>query len=404
MTRIYLVDKNIHKMGTATASLAPIQLPLDQGLMTKFEINPEQISSIVRVGNNAIVHLKDGTQVILEGFFAQEILPIPLQDGQSLWATWVEDGITEIPQDDYLVLDGVPPNAVMSDSSVVAPESLTAEIPAAIGTNAVITASSPVGASVAAASIPTWALVAGGIAGIGAIAAAASGGSGGNKNNESTPDTTAPTQPQSGFTGNHDGKTITGQAEAGSTVFVKDSTGKELAKTIVGADGQFSVTLVKALTNGEKVSVTVKDPAGNESSATTITAPDTTAPTQPQSGFTGNHDGKTITGQAEAGSTVFVKDSTGKELAKTIVGADGQFSVTLVKALTNGEKVSVTVKDPAGNESSATTITAPDTTVPIGGTLGFKSLSDTGSSATDRITQDKAFNLSLTGQEQGTTV
>ncbi|WP_436899419.1 Ig-like domain-containing protein, partial [Acinetobacter gyllenbergii] len=396
MTRIYLVDKNIHKTVTTTESLATMQLPLDQGLMAKFGMNPEQIFSIVRVGNNAVVHLKDGTQVILEGFFAQEVLSIPLQDGQSLWATFVEESAIEIPANDYLVLDGVPPNVVVSDSSVAPPESLTSEPPVAMGTNTAITANSPVGTT-----IPTWVLVSGGIAGIGVIAAASGSG---DKNNGPAPDTTAPTQAQGGFAGNHEGKTITGQAEAGATVLVKDSAGKELAKTIVGADGRFSVTLVKALTNGEKVSITVKDSAGNESSVTSITAPDTTAPVQPQGGFTGNHEGKTITGQAEAGATVLVKDSVGKELAKTIVGVDGQFNITLVKALTNGEKVSITVKDSAGNESSVTSITAPDTTAPIAGVLDFKNLNDTGSSASDRITQDNSFDLSLSGQEVGTAV
>ncbi len=87
--------------------------------MAKFEIHPEQVSSIVRVGNNAVVHLIDGTQVVLEGFFVQELLQLPLQDGQSLWATLVEDEVTEQPIDDYLVLDGVPPEAVVPDSSIV---------------------------------------------------------------------------------------------------------------------------------------------------------------------------------------------------------------------------------------------------------------------------------------------
>jgi hypothetical protein len=68
MTRIYLVDKSIHKTTTKSEVIATGQstaIPLDQRLMAKFEIHPEQVSSIVRVGNNAVVHLIDGTQVVL---------------------------------------------------------------------------------------------------------------------------------------------------------------------------------------------------------------------------------------------------------------------------------------------------------------------------------------------------
>ncbi|MCY6412715.1 Ig-like domain-containing protein [Acinetobacter sp. VNH17] len=405
MTRIYLVDKSIHKTTTKSEVIATGQstaIPLDQRLMAKFEIHPEQVSSIVRVGNNAVVHLIDGTQVVLEGFFVQELLQLPLQDGQSLWATLVEDEVTEQPIDDYLVLDGVPPEAVVPDSSIVPAAGLNPEIPAAIVPEATgAAASAATAGTIAATTVPTWALVAGGLAGAGAIGAAVSGGS---DKKDNLPDTTAPTQPQGGFTDNKDGKTITGQAEAGSTVIVKDAAGKELAKATVGADGKFSVTLPNALSNGEQVNVTVKDPAGNESTVASITAPDTTAPTKPESTFTDNKDGKTITGQAEAGSTVIVKDAAGKELAKATVGADGKFSVTLPNALSNGEQVNVTVKDSAGNESTVASITAPDTTAPVAGTLGFTNLIDTGTSSTDRITQDKAFDLNLMGQETGSTV
>ncbi len=101
---------------------------------------------------------------------------------------------------------------------------------------------------------------------------------------------------------------------------------------------------------------------------------------------------------------MIVKDAAGKELAKATVGADGKFSVTLPNALSNGEQVNVTVKDSAGNESTVASITAPDTTAPGAGTLGLPILIDTGTSSTDRITQDKAFDLNLTCQETGSAV
>uniref|UniRef100_UPI001F4E4AC8 Ig-like domain-containing protein n=1 Tax=Rosenbergiella nectarea TaxID=988801 RepID=UPI001F4E4AC8 len=69
--------------------------------------------------------------------------------------------------------------------------------------------------------------------------------------------------------------------------------GNTLGSATVGSDGTFSVTLSTAQTNGQTLSVTSADAVGNTSSATTITAPDTMAPTEP-SGIQLSDDGKTI--------------------------------------------------------------------------------------------------------------
>ncbi|WP_241651008.1 Ig-like domain-containing protein, partial [Rosenbergiella nectarea] len=184
--------------------------------------------------------------------------------------------------------------------------------------------------------------------------------------NVTAKDTTAPTEP-SGIQLSDDGKTVTGKGEAGSTVTVKDGEGKELGHATVGSDGNFSVTLPTAQTNGQTLSITSADAAGNTSSAATITAPatDTKAPTEP-SGIQLSDDGKTISGKGEAGTTISVKDGEGKELGHATVGSDGTFSVILPTAQTNGQILSVTSTDAAGNTSPATTITAraTDTTAP----------------------------------------
>ncbi|WP_241576898.1 Ig-like domain-containing protein, partial [Rosenbergiella collisarenosi] len=67
-------------------------------------------------------------------------------------------------------------------------------------------------------------------------------------------------------------------AEAGSTVAIKDANGTTLGSTTVGSDGAFSVTLTPVQTNGQTLSATATDAAGNTSSAASATAPDTTAP------------------------------------------------------------------------------------------------------------------------------
>ncbi|WP_241631032.1 Ig-like domain-containing protein, partial [Rosenbergiella nectarea] len=68
---------------------------------------------------------------------------------------------------------------------------------------------------------------------------------------------------------------------------------------------------------------------GNTSQPATITAPivDTTPPAEPTA--TLSEDGTTITGQAEAGSTVSVKDDAGNELTHVIADKDGSFTLNL---------------------------------------------------------------------------
>uniref|UniRef100_UPI001F4DF294 Ig-like domain-containing protein n=1 Tax=Rosenbergiella epipactidis TaxID=1544694 RepID=UPI001F4DF294 len=176
------------------------------------------------------------------------------------------------------------------------------------------------------------------------------------------PDTTAPAAPTD-VAVSVDGDTVTGKAEAGSTVTIKDAEGNTIGNATVGSDGTFSVTLPAAQANGQTLTVTATDAAGNVSPAATITAPDTTAPAAPTD-VAVSDDGATVTGKAEAGSTVVIKDAEGNTLGSATVGSDGTFSVTLTTAQTNGETLSATATDTAGNTSIATSVTAPDTTAP----------------------------------------
>ncbi|WP_189445499.1 Ig-like domain-containing protein, partial [Salinicola rhizosphaerae] len=161
-----------------------------------------------------------------------------------------------------------------------------------------------------------------------------------------------------------DGSAVTGTAEPGSTVTIRDGDGNPLGTTTADPDdGSYSVTLDPALTNGEAVSATATDAAGNESDPTGATAPDNTAPDAPSA--TVADDGSAVTGTAEPGSTVTIRDGDGNPLGTTTADPDdGSYSVTLDPALTNGEAVSATATDAAGNESDPTGATAPDTTAP----------------------------------------
>src|SRR5947207_3252796 len=56
------------------------------------------------------------------------------------------------------------------------------------------------------------------------------------------------------------------------------------------------------------------------------------------------------------------------------------------------------VTDPAGNSSTSNTIEVKvDNTAPVAGTLSFSGLADTGSADSPPITQDRNFDLSLSG-------
>ncbi|WP_411688422.1 BapA/Bap/LapF family large adhesin [Acinetobacter indicus] len=151
---------------------------------------------------------------------------------------------------------------------------------------------------------------------------------------------------------------ITGTAEPGSTVIVTfpDGTQPASASVVVGADGTWTIAN-PGLQDASEIIVTVKDSFGNTSEPTTIVV-DALAPDAPMAHF--SEAGDTVSGTAEAGSTVVVKDSGNNILGTTTVGADGKYQLDGISpALVNGETVTVTATDKAGNTSSATTIEAP---------------------------------------------
>lgn len=176
----------------------------------------------------------------------------------------------------------------------------------------------------------------------------------------SVPDITAPLQPTAKF--DAAGKIISGEAEAGSRVSVKNAANQEIGFATADATKKYSITLATALINKESVKVTAQDAAGNISPLRTITAPDKTPPAIPSA--TIDAAGKIITGSAEAGSTVIVKNAAGTQLKTATANSSGKYTVTLTTALVNNEVLAITAKDTAGNISGTKTINAPDKTPP----------------------------------------
>ncbi|MBV4484611.1 BapA prefix-like domain-containing protein [Pseudomonas sp. SWRI153] len=163
---------------------------------------------------------------------------------------------------------------------------------------------------------------------------------------------------------NADGVTVTGRGEPGATVSVRSADGTLLGTAQVGSGGAFSVTLNTPQLNAEVLTVTQEDPPGNVSTAVEVISVDLTAPATP-SALTLNAAGLQLAGNAEAGSTVTVRDSQGNVLGTTTAAANGTFQLTLNSAQTNGQALNVTASDAAGNPSAPAIVNAADTTAPV---------------------------------------
>ncbi|EEJ6338117.1 BapA prefix-like domain-containing protein [Salmonella enterica] len=159
------------------------------------------------------------------------------------------------------------------------------------------------------------------------------------------------------------GDRLTGATEAGSTVIIKDSQGNTLGSGTAGGDGTFSIGISPAKINGETLSISVTDKAANSGPVETLNAPDKTAPAAPGALIVAT-DGLSVSGQAEAGATVTIRDSSNAILGSAIANGSGQFIVPLNAAQTNGQALIATATDVANNESAAATVIAPDSTAP----------------------------------------
>ncbi|WP_420388680.1 Ig-like domain-containing protein [Marinobacter sp.] len=220
---------------------------------------------------------------------------------------------------------------------------------------------------------------------------------------------------------------ITGSgATPGDTVTLYDTDGTTvLGTTTVAGDGSWSVAPNAPLSEGSHdLSVTMTDVAGNESgpSAALTLAIDTIAPDAPSapvldSGSDSGTQGDDITNitqpaisgsGAAPGDTVTLYDTNGTTVLGTgTVAVDGTWSVTPDAPLSEGSHdLSVTMTDPAGNESDPSTTlsldidtTAPDApSAPV-----LDSGSDSGTQG-DNTTNDTQPAITGSGATPGDTV
>ncbi|MDT0592035.1 Ig-like domain-containing protein, partial [Halomonas sp. PAR8] len=205
--------------------------------------------------------------------------------------------------------------------------------------------------------------------------------------------------------------TLTGTAEAGSTVTILDG-GTVLGSVDADGNGSWSFTPTDPLGEGShSLTVTATDPAGNtsEPSAAFELNVDISAPDAPDINPT---DGSVISGTAEPGSTIELDvDGDGtSDLTTTADETTGDWSVAPDSPLADDTVITVTAMDPAGNTSPQATTTVDtsldDTQPPVAPTIA-EVVDDegdvTGALANGDSTDDATPTLSGTA-EAGSTV
>ncbi|MEL4871182.1 BapA/Bap/LapF family large adhesin [Pantoea agglomerans] len=350
----------ISKLTGVETTTEGTQVTLSHSSIVELHVERADVSHFARSGNDLLVTLHSGEVITLKNFYvtdAQGASQLVLLDSNgALW--WIED-----------------PTGAASYESIAS-------------TDVLLAAS---GSDAGGAAVWPWAL--GGIVAAGGIAAAASGsggGGGGSDHNSSTdpttptdptdpadpadpadPDTTPPNAPSS-LQFSSDGKTVTGTAEPGSTITLKDTNGNVVGTGKTGSDGNFTVTLGTPLTNGEQVTATATDSAGNTSQGTNVTAPDLTAPDAPTigsaiddiapqtgaiaNGGSTNDQRPQLTGTAEPGSTVTIYDG-GIAIGTAVVASNGTWTFTPSVDLSEStHQITVRATDAAGNTGPASPV------------------------------------------------
>ncbi|MDI9221142.1 Ig-like domain-containing protein [Pantoea sp. EA-12] len=180
---------------------------------------------------------------------------------------------------------------------------------------------------------------------------------------------------------------LSGTAEAGSTVIIRDGATNIIGSVTAGSNGSWSFTTPTLADGAHTFNVTARDAAGNVSPTASITLTVDTAAPAPvanlvvtddfgstqgalANGAVTDDNTPTLSGTAEANAIVTIYDGT-TVLGSTTASGTGAWSFTTA-ALSNGtHPLSVTVKDAAGNVStaSATVSITVDTVAPNASTL-----------------------------------
>ncbi|MFW1774445.1 Ig-like domain-containing protein, partial [Acinetobacter seifertii] len=165
-----------------------------------------------------------------------------------------------------------------------------------------------------------------------------------------TVDTTAPVVALNDVLSNDSTPALTGTVTDPTATVVVTVDGVNYPATNNG-DGTWTLAdnTLPTLTDGpHTITVTATDPAGNVGTTNAVVTVDTTAPNAPV--IDPINASNPVTGTAEPGSTVKVTFPDGST-ATVVAGPDGKWTVPNPGDLTDGQTVTATATDPAGNPS-----------------------------------------------------
>ncbi|MCF8999981.1 BapA/Bap/LapF family prefix-like domain-containing protein, partial [Acinetobacter nectaris] len=234
MTNLQVISKSSHKI---IDNINSDSVNVNQNSVVRVNVKYEDVASISRSGNSAIITLKDGEKIVIENFYN-----VSTPDNSLVFIN---------NQHDFLVIEH-------SAQGIINYEPLSS-IQTLLYDSATVTA---MGGSI---SLPLLVGSAGLV--VGGIAVAA------GSNNESSKNNTI-NSPLTNISANNDGTiTVSGRAEPGSTVTVTYPDGSK-GTAVAGSDGSYSTTSSSPQSSGN-VSAVVTDKNGQTSAATNSSYQDT---------------------------------------------------------------------------------------------------------------------------------
>ncbi|UXC91398.1 Ig-like domain-containing protein [Sphingobium sp. RSMS] len=320
------IDITVRQTGATQTHVVQQQNAVIQaqgGSAIKVTAARSEVTAMQREGDDLILHFADGTAVRLEGYFncppgdIADLIFIEPGNGQQ----WLTDLGSEAC---YLPTDTTTEALSYSFAPAGAAGGLSGGLLAGLGAVA---------------------------AGIGVAAAAGGGGGGGGSDGGTAVDSTPPAAPTVAPT---NGRSLSGSAEAGSTVRI-DVNGDGSVDATATADnaGRWSYTPATPIGDGVTVRVTAVDAAGNASPSTSVTV-DAAAPPAP---VINPSNGTALGGTAEAGATIGLDlDGDGDVDATTTADASGNWNYTPSTPIPDGTTVTAVATDAVGNSSAPASI------------------------------------------------
>ncbi|WP_284118917.1 BapA/Bap/LapF family prefix-like domain-containing protein, partial [Acinetobacter seifertii] len=370
MPEIQIIAKESHD---TLSTIKGTSAKLSEASVVVVKVAASDVLVVNREGTNAVIRFKNGETIVIEGFFsgtaepADNSLVFQDQNGQLIWAKF-KDAENDADSDADADADSdVAPQALLGEDL---PAALPAEAPQGLVSDVIYQPISSIQPLLYHdAGLNPWLLAAIPLVAGGIIAAASN-----SSNDSSTPSDTTPPN-TNGVTFSVDpitsdnvingteaagNITITGSlknipADAVNTVVTVVVNGVTYTATIDKVAGTWSAVVPGSglIADSDKTidaKVTFTDAAGNssninESKSYTV---DTTAPDAPV--IDPINASNPVTGTAEPGSTVKVTFPDGST-ATVVAGPDGKWTVPNPGDLTDGQTVTATATDPAGNPS-----------------------------------------------------